>query len=215
MEDRRVPFQDEHIVVAVKPYGVLSEAHDSQPNLPAMISEQLGCEIYPVHRLDKTTQGLMLYAKTQKAAAELSAMIQHGEVEKIYLAVAEGTAEQNGELSDLLYFDRRMGKSYVVRRERKGVKRAVLTYERLNTGTIGDIPVSLLKINLQTGRTHQIRVQLASRKMPLAGDRRYGSHIAAKEIALCSSQLRFSHPFTGEPLHFTYTPADAVFQKLL
>lgn len=204
--DAHIIFQDDHIVIAIKPYGVLSEAHDTQPNLPAMLREQCGCEVYPVHRLDKTTHGVMVFAKTRESAAKLSALIQKGEVEKTYLAVVEGVPEERGEMTDLLYFDRSKGKSYVVRRERKGVKQASLIYERLSTGELNGVTVSKVRIRLLTGRTHQIRVQFASRQMPLVGDRRYGSHIDAKNIALCAAELLFPHPITGEKLRFTCDP---------
>ena len=207
----RAFFQDRHIIVVFKPYGVLSEAHENQPNMPAILRELTGGEIYTVHRLDKTTEGLMVYAKTPDAAAKLSGAIQRGEVEKTYLAVVEGTPDESGEMTDLLYFDRSRNKSYVVKRERRGVKQAKLCYERLETAQLNGIAVSKVRIRLLTGRTHQIRVQFASRKMPLVGDRRYGSHIPAENIALCAAELRFPHPLTGEVLSFNGTPDNEIF----
>lgn len=211
--DACIFFQDEHIIVAFKPSGVLSEAHESQPNMPAILRELTGGEVFTVHRLDKTTEGLTVYAKTADAAAKLSAAIQRGEVEKTYLALVEGIPDESGELTDLLYYDRMKGKSYIVKRPRKGVKEAKLRYERIGISQIGGSTVSTVKIRLLTGRTHQIRVQFASRKMPLVGDRRYGSHIPADDIALCAAELRFIHPFTGEELHFTCTPKNPVFNQ--
>ena len=209
-------YQDEHLIVVYKPYGVLSEAHESKPNLPALLGEEIGARIYPVHRLDRTTQGLMVYAKTEEAARRLSAMLQNGGIEKTYLAVIEGKpAEKEGKLTDLLFFDRRKNKSFVVKRERNGVKRAELDYTVLSTGEIDGNAVSLVKIRLLTGRTHQIRVQFASRKMPLVGDRRYGSRISDDEIALCSAELSFKHPFTGEALAFRYEPKQEIFRSLM
>jgi len=209
----RVYYQDEHLAVVCKPYGVLSEEDDKKPNMPALLRELPGCEsIYPVHRLDRTTQGLMVYAKTEEAARRLSRLIRDGGMEKIYLAVIEGVPrEPSGELSDLLYFDRKKNKSYVVKRERKGVKRARLLYETLGTAEHNEKALSLLKIRLLTGRTHQIRVQFASRKMPLVGDRRYGSSVMNDHIALCSYQLRFIHPFSDDEMSFTYPPTDGAF----
>lgn len=208
-----VYYQDEHLVVACKPYGVLSEVDDKKPNMPALLRKLLGCEsIYPVHRLDRTTQGLMVYAKTEEAARRLSRLIRDGGMEKIYLAVIGGVPrEPSGELSDLLYFDRKKNKSYVVKRERRGVKRARLLYETLGTAEHNEKALSLLKIRLLTGRTHQIRVQFASRKMPLVGDRRYGSSVPGDNIALCAHQLRFIHPLTDEEMSFTYPPTDGAF----
>ena len=209
--DARVLFQDPHIIVAVKPYGVLSEAHDSLPNMPALLRDQCGCEVFPVHRLDKTTEGVMLYAKTREAAASLSDAIRQGTIEKTYLAVVEGIPDESGEMTDLLYFDRRKNKSYVVKRERKGVKEARLRYERLSVSEHDGIPVAAVRIRLDTGRTHQIRVQFASRRMPLVGDRRYGSRIPADNIALCACALAFPHPVTGETMRFAHTPDNMIF----
>lgn len=205
-------YQDEHLAAAYKPYGVLCEENEKSPNMPALLKAELGCdEIYPVHRLDRTTQGVMVYAETKEAAKRLSALIQSGGMEKTYLAVVEGEPQEpSGEMRDLLYFDRKKNKSYVVKRERKGVKEAVLRYETLQTTEIDGRTLSLLKIVLLTGRTHQIRVQFASRKMPLAGDRRYGS-TARGDIMLCSSELRFIHPFTSEEMCFSFTPTNEYF----
>ena len=209
----KILFSDPQLAAAVKPYGALSESDSKKPNMPAILKEALGCEeIYPVHRLDRTTQGLIIYAKTPEAAKRLSAMAQNGEIEKIYLAVVEGLPdEESGALTDLLYYDRQKNKSYAVKRMRKGVKEARLSYEIVGTSEYDGKKISLLRIRLQTGRTHQIRVQFASRKMPVAGDRRYGSTIALENIMLCSSQLSFRHPFTGEELRFEYNPDDELF----
>ena len=208
-----VIYQDNDIIVAFKPYGLLSEEDEAKPNLSAVLKEETGCSsIYTVHRLDRTTQGLMVYAKTQEAAKRLSKTIQDGEMEKRYLAVTEGAPlERSGELRDLLYFDRKKNKSYVVKRDRKGVKEAVLWYEMLSAREYEGQALSLLKIRLLTGRTHQIRVQFASRKMPLVGDRRYGSRVPCLHIMLCSAELRFEHPFTGEKMSFSHVPTNEYF----
>ena len=209
--DARVLFRDEHIAVVFKPYGMLSEAHDSLPNLPAFLREECGCGACPVHRLDRTTEGLMVYALTPAAAAVLSEAIRSGNLHKEYLAAVEGVPEDRAELCDLLYYDRARGKSYVVRRARRGVREARLRYERLACAEYEGRAVSLVRIELLTGRTHQIRVQFASRRHPLVGDRRYGSGIAAEHIALCACSLRFPHPVTGEELRFDCAPTDEMF----
>ena len=209
--EARVLFQDEHILVAYKPYDVLSEMHDSRPNMPAILRELCGGEVYPVHRLDRTTQGLMLYARNSKTAATLSEIIRSGRMRKSYLAEAEGVTDNDGELRDLLYYDRARNKSYVVKHQRKGVKEAILRYERLGTGEYDGAAVSLLRVGLITGRTHQIRVQFASRRHPLVGDRRYGSTVRSDHIALCCCELCFPHPVTGEEMRFTHTPDDGIF----
>ena len=215
MQDKlTILFQDDHLIVAVKPYGVFSEFDEHKPNMPSLLKNEAGCDpVYPVHRLDRTTQGVMVYALSEDAARRLSAMIQQGQLEKTYLAVVEGVPEgSRGEYTDLLYFDRCKNKSYVVKRERKGVKQARLQYEVLQTIEHEERSLSLLRIRLMTGRTHQIRVQFASRKTPLVGDRRYGSHIPADHIQLCSAKLSFSHPFTGEELSFSHEPTDEYFK---
>ena len=208
-----VLFLDNHIIVTYKPYGVLSESDEHKSNMPALLREECGCDtIFTVHRLDRTTQGLMVYAKTQEAARRLNTMVQRGEVVKNYLAVIEGKPDPRaGEMTDLLYFDRRKNKSYVVKRERKGVKEACLTYETLQTEDVNGTALSLVKVRLVTGRTHQIRVQFASRRLPLAGDRRYGSRIACENIHLCASELQFNHPFSGEEMYFSYEPTNEYF----
>lgn len=210
--EERILFEDAHIVAAFKPYGMLSEPHDSLPSLPAALEERCGSRIFTVHRLDRTTEGLIVYAKTPAAAAKLSEKIGQRALRKEYLAVTQGVTEDGGELRDLLYYDRARSKSYVVSRERRGVKEARLTYERLSAAEYQGSAVSLVRVALITGRTHQIRVQFASRRHPLAGDRRYGSSIDIPHIALCACSLAFDHPMTGEPMRFDCEPTEAVFR---
>ncbi len=205
-------YRDEHIIVAYKPYGVLSEAHDTKPNMPALLKSEPGGEIFTVHRLDRTTQGLIVYARTAEAAKKLSANLQSGEFRKTYLAVVSGEPDnESGELSDLLFFDRKKNKSYIATGKRVGVKEALLSYELIGRAELNGKAISLISIKLITGRTHQIRVQFASRKMPLLGDRRYGSDIKTDQIMLCSSELRFLHPISSKPLSFSYTPKNEAF----
>ena len=201
-------YRDAHLVVAVKPCGVLSEDGVREEGMPALMQKELGGAVYPVHRLDRTTEGLIVYARTRQAAAALSA----GELRKTYLAAVEGIPDSGGELSDLLYYDRSRNKSYVVSRERRGVKHAALRYERLGTAEYEGKAISLVRVVLITGRTHQIRVQFASRRHPLVGDRRYGSSVPAEQIALCACGLRFLHPVSGEELRFDCAPTNKVFQ---
>lgn len=168
--------------------------------------------LFPVHRLDKETEGLMVYARHTKAAAALSRSLTEGNMQKEYVAVVCGIPEKTaGELTDRLFYDHKRGKSFVVDRMRKGVKEAKLTYTVLETKN----EHSLLHIALLTGRTHQIRVQFASRGLPLAGDRRYGAPEEGCRLALCAYRLRFPHPATGEPLSFCILPSsetEAVWQ---
>lgn len=202
-----IVFFDNDIIVCVKPRGVLSEG-DGDGTLPAMLQEwsrQRGGDgqVYPVHRLDRETEGLMVYARNRRAAAYLSGEIAEGRMEKEYLAVACGRPEADTDtLRDLLFYDRGRGKSYVVKRMRKGVKEAVLDYSVLDSREAR----SLLRVCLHTGRTHQIRVQLASRGMPLVGDRRYGAPAGREALALYCYRLSFLHPNGKAPLDFTSLP---------
>jgi len=180
--------------------------HTGQP-----VSEK-PIQIFPVHRLDRTTAGLMVYTLNKSAAAVLSEEIQSGELEKIYTAAVHGKPEcAEGEMRDFLFFDRRKCKSFVSDKKRGGTKEAVLKYKLLETAENerwGE--VSTVRVKLMTGRTHQIRVQFASRGMPLLGDGKYGSRANFKGCALVSSKLRLTHPVTAEKMEFTI-PADMDF----
>ena len=149
-------YSDKNIVVIVKPVGL-----DSEHDVPA----QLGGEIYPIHRLDKNVGGVMVYAKTKSAAATLSKAVQDGAMVKEYIAMVHGTPPEQGDWTDLLFKDSAKNKVFVVKKERKGVKKARLEFHRLSEGE-----TSLVHIRLYTGRSHQIRVQFASRGFPLVGD---------------------------------------------
>ena len=164
-------YSDENIAVIVKPVGL-----DSEKDVPQQLAKQLGGGFLTVHRLDQNVGGVMVYARNSKAAAELSRQIQSGSFAKEYVALVHGTPEETGDWTDLLFKDSRKNKVFVVKKERAGVKKARLTYQRLRAGE-----QSLVRIRLYTGRSHQIRVQFSSRGFPLVGDHKYGSR--AKETA--------------------------------
>ncbi len=193
-------FQDSDIVVAIKPPEILSQSDEKgRANAVDILSEMTGSDIFPVHRLDKGVGGVMIFAKNAKSAAELSRQVSDRTMEKTYLALLHGEiAEERGRLEDLLFFDRVKNKSFVVKRERRGVKKALLDYECIEKGE----GKSLVKVKLITGRTHQIRVQFSSRGYPLFGDRRYGAKDEVKDIALLSKEISFMHPRTGERMTF-------------
>lgn len=194
-------YQDDALIVCIKPRGVLSQEASGQANMVSLLRECANSEIFPVHRLDREVTGVMVYAKTKAAAAALSAQIAAHTFQKIYLARVHGVPEPpKGTWEDLLFKDSAKNKVFVVRRERKGVKRAVLSYEVLAVDAQGN---ALVKIALQTGRTHQIRVQFASRRHPLLGDRKYGARDEATFLHLQSQSLAFSHPVTGEQMTFS------------
>ena len=177
--------QTPQLVLCVKPVGVRAQG-EAEADLPALLKRQLGCEIYPVHRLDQAVGGVMVFAKTAPAAAKLSQAIAGGTLQKEYLAVLGARPkDDSGELFDLLFHDRTKNKTYVVSRQRKGVKEAKLAYRVLDVQN----GLCLVRIRLYTGRTHQIRVQFASRGMPLVGDGKYGSRKNAASPALWSYAL--------------------------
>ena len=196
----KILYQDQEIVVCIKPRNVLSQAgKPGETSMPGLLKEQLGSEIYPVHRLDRQVGGVMVYAKTQESAAYFSREIQQGNLKKEYLAVVHGCPDaDSGELNDLLLHDARKNKSYVVSRMRGGVKKARLSYAVLTRAA----DRTLVQVRLFTGRTHQIRVQFASRKLPLIGDGRYGG--GSGELALWSVRLTFR--YHGKELCFTEKP---------
>ena len=201
-------YEDKNIVFCVKPAGVLSQSDEKgRENMPAMLAEKCGTQIFPVHRLDLEVGGVMVFAKSSQAAAKMSEITaSHDKFVKTYLAVVEGDLEEKGTLEDLLYHDKCKNKTYVVKRERRGVKKAKLEYEVLQTATIEGRTLSLVKVRLYTGRTHQIRVQFASRGFPIAGDRRYGASANQSKIHLFSHKIEFVSPFDRSTLAFEALP---------
>ena len=187
-------YQDQQIVVAVKPVGP-----DSEHAFPGMLLEALGGEIYPLHRLDANVGGVMVYARTKAAAARFSKLIQEGQLVKEYVALVHGTPPETGDWQDLLWKDAKKNKVFVVTRERKGVKAARLQFTRLTEGEI-----SLVRIRLHTGRSHQIRVQFSSRGFPLVGDHKYGSR--AKETAPMLFSCCLTFPHKGRSMGFEAFP---------
>lgn len=201
-------FKDRDIVVAIKPRGVLSEGGTGEDNMPALLLPLVG-KVYPVHRLDRGVGGVMVYARNPHAAAALSRAVQTGALCKEYTAVVAGVPAANGEWRDLLYHDARANKTFVVDRERRGAREAVLRYRVLESVTHEGTTLSRVSITLLTGRSHQIRVQFASRKHPLVGDGKYGSRQKATFPALAATALSFPHPTSGKPLSFAApTPTD-------
>lgn len=198
-------YEDTQILVCEKPAGVIAE----EGGMPALLRAESGArDIFCVHRLDRETAGLMVCAKTKAAAAALSAAIAAGRMEKRYLALVQGTPPAAGKWRDLLFRDAKQNKSYVVARERRGVREAKLRFETLETRN----GVSLVRVALETGRSHQIRVQFASRGFPLLGDKKYGSAYRDRPLALYACELAFPHPKTGEPLRFERKPEGEVWQ---
>ena len=200
----RILYVDEDIVVCVKPPRVLST--DEPGGVPELVRQALGQpegDVRTVHRLDRVVSGLMVLARSAQAASELSRQIREDLFEKEYLAVVHGVPEAaEGRLCDLLYRDKARKMTMVARETGKGVQEAYLRYRVLGSAN----GLSRVRIRLETGRTHQIRVQFASRNMPLVGERKYSTLEDDCEIALWSYRLAFFHPVTGAPLEFILEP---------
>lgn len=197
-------YLDSDIVVCIKPARVLST--DEPGGLPDLIRQELGDEkadIRTVHRLDRVVSGVMVLARNAKAASELSRQMREDAFQKEYLAVIHGVPEdKNGTLVDLLYRDKARKMTMVAAEPAKGVQEAILDYEVLNRKE----SLSLVRVNLRTGRTHQIRVQFSSRNLPLVGERKYAVLEDPCEIALWSHKIGFTHPRTGKWMEFSHKP---------
>ena len=199
-------YVDDDILVCLKPARVLST--DEPGGVPDLAREALGdasADVRTLHRLDRVVAGLMVLARNPNAASELSRQIREDEFEKEYLAVVHGCPEsESGTLRDLLGRDKARKMTYVATEPAKGVQEAVLDYTVLNHTE----EMSRVLIRLHTGRTHQIRVQFASRGMPLVGERKYSTLDDPCEIALWSHRIGFTHPKTGEKMVFSHQPPE-------
>lgn len=197
-------YSDNHVVICVKPPRVIST--DEPGGVPELVRHALGeasCDVRTVHRLDRVVSGLMVLARTPEAASELSRQIRNDEFEKEYLAVIHGLpSDESGKLNDLLLRDKARKMTMVVTQMDKGVQPASLQYWVLDSKN----DMSRVRIKLETGRTHQIRVQFASRGMPLVGERKYSTLEDPCEIALWSYSIAFTHPATGEKMRFALEP---------
>ena len=202
-----IVYLDRDIVVCIKPARVLST--DEPGGLPDLIREELGdpkADIRTVHRLDRVVSGLMVLARNAKAASELSRQVREDEFGKEYLAVVHGVpAEKNGTLRDLLLRDKTRKMTLVTDTPGKRVQVAILHYQTLGTRN----GMSRVRIQLVTGRTHQIRTQFASRGLPLVGERKYAVLEDGCEIALWSHRIAFTHPVSGERMEFTKEPPES------
>ncbi len=198
----QILYQDSDIVVCVKPARVLST--DEPGGLPELLRAELGTKDFrTVHRLDRVVSGLMVVARNAAAASELSQQIRENEFEKEYQAVVHGRPDaESGTLRDLLGRDKARKMTYVATEPGKDIQEAVLDYWVLAKNA----DFSKVRIRLHTGRTHQIRVQFASRAMPLVGERKYSEVNDPCEIALWSYRLGFTHPKTGEKMAFSLEP---------
>lgn len=202
----KLVYVDNDIIVCIKPARVLST--DEPGGVPELVRQALGdvdADVRTVHRLDRVVGGLMVLARSAQAASALSQQIRENTFEKEYLAVVHGSPVQDtGHFWDLLARDKARKMTMVVQEEGKGVQPAALNYRVMKKS--GEL--SRVHIRLETGRTHQIRVQFASRGMPLVGERKYSTLEDNCEIALWSYRLAFTHPGTGEYMEFTMEPPE-------
>ena len=200
-------YLDKDIVVCIKPPRVLST--DEPGGLPDLVREALGdpkADVRTVHRLDRVVSGVMVLARNHAAASELSRQIREDQFQKEYLAVVHGKpAEEQGTLRDLLGRDKARKMTFVATEMAKGVQEAILHYQLQSTNGA----LSKVRIQLETGRTHQIRVQFSSRGFPLVGERKYSLLEDGCPIALWSCHLAFTHPVTGKPMDFELAPPAA------
>ena len=198
-------YQDRDIIVCVKPPRVLST--DEPGGVPELVRQALGDEnanVRTVHRLDRVVSGLMVLARSAKMASELSRQIREGEFGKEYLAVVHGATKERETLRDLLLRNKQERKTYIVTEPGKDVQEAILHYQTLNTNK----DLSRVRIQLETGRTHQIRAQFSGRGWPLVGDRKYSLLEEDCEIALWSYRLTFNHPYSSKPMEFVLEPPE-------
>ena len=197
-------YQDANILVCIKPARVLST--DEPGGLPGLVREALGdpkADVRTVHRLDRVVSGVMVLARSANAASELSRQIREDQFRKEYLAVIHGRPENpEGTLHDLLARDKARRMTFVAEAPGKGVQEAALSYRVLEYAN----GMSLVRVRLHTGRTHQIRVQFSSRGMPLVGERKYAVWNDPCELALWSAKIGFYHPGTGEWVEFSKEP---------
>lgn len=197
-----IVYQDRDIIVCIKPAGVLST--DEPGGLPELVRQTLGdpdANVRTVHRLDRVVSGLVVLARSKKAASVLSQQIRQDRFEKEYMAVVHGKPVPEGTFRDLLFRNKEERKTYIVSAPGKDVQEAILDYRVLNSTDA----YSRVKICLRTGRTHQIRTQFSGRGFPLVGDKKYGLQEEC-DIALWSCRLAFDHPWTGARMEFTAQP---------
>lgn len=211
-------YEDSFLLCVIKPSGMPAQPDKTgdMDILTFLQQKEKSNAIGLIHRLDRPVGGVMLFAKTKEAEGILSQMVQKKQIKKEYFAVVCGKANEKENLEDYLLKNGRTNLSSVVDKNTKGAKKAVLSYDRKEVLEEGDCFLSLLKIELETGRHHQIRVQLSQRGLPIWGDQKYNTIQKMKKgtkIALWSYSLTFLHPKTGEILFIKAIPEGEPFSK--
>lgn len=213
--------EDEHIIVCYKPAGIPTQTKKlGEQDMVSLLKNYLkGGYVAVIHRLDQPVEGLLVFAKTPFAARELNKGLQGAGFGKHYKAVLWGIPEQKKAiLEDYLVKDGRTNTSRVCEPSEKDAKKAVLLYEVITTGKDGDKDVSLVQVKLDTGRHHQIRVQMANMGCPVWGDAKYNTAIVQdrrfRQIALCAYRLKFIHPKTTKKMEFEIEPKGEGFSNI-
>ena len=203
--DMNIQYEDKELLVVYKPAGLATQsARVTSPDLVSSVTRHLkGAPVYVVHRLDQPVRGVMVFAKTKEAAADLSRQVQTKMADKFYYAVTDGVPEQKkGTLEDYLLRDGKTNTSKVVSKSTEGAKSARLDYEV----TAQNKTNAILRIRLDTGRHHQIRVQLANAGIPIVGDTKYNFKEtmtrSGNGLLLCSYKIGFKHPKTHKKMEF-------------
>ena len=225
-----IVYEDEYMMAVVKPYGVPAQAdHSNREDMISIVKNEIFDRgdtdeepyLAVINRLDRPVSGIMLFAKTEEAAAKLSDLLQDHKIEKCYQAVVRGEVpEDEGTLTDWLLFDKKENVSRIVLEGTKGAKKAQLSYEVLDIIDTDEGTFTYLLVRLMTGRHHQIRCQLSHAGFPIWGDVKYGKGTQGRgrkhrpEIGLYSSRITFAHPYTGEEVFLHREPEGAAFELL-
>lgn len=212
--DIKIIYEDNHILVVEKPVNVLTQADKTKdPDMVTMLKayikkkyKKIGAVYLGlVHRLDRPVGGVMVFARTSKAASRISKSIRNMELRKIYYAVVRGKPDlATGKLENFLVKDEKINTVMIVPEETKDSKRAILRYNLIDAKD----NLSLVKIRLYTGRPHQIRVQMANIKHPIFGDQKYGADVntTGQQLALWSYEITFEHPVKKETVSYSSKP---------
>ena len=210
----KIIFEDNHLLVVEKPVNILSQGDDTNDKDMVNLLKQYVKEKYNkpgevylglIHRLDRPVGGVMVFARTSKAAARLSEQVRNKDFRKKYLVITDGKFEKNkGVLEDYLLKNEKTNTSKVVKESTRNAKLAILDYEVLKYNE--EINLSVVKVNLHTGRHHQIRVQMANAGHSICGDQKYGRRGRGKQICLWAYELTIFHPITRQEMTFKVLP---------
>lgn len=214
-----IRYEDKDIFVCYKPAGLaVQSARMGQMDMESLLKNYEASKnpgqmpfVGVVHRLDQPVEGLLVFGKNKKATAKLNQNLAQEGLGKKYLAVVHGIVTEKGRLEDYLKKDVRQNASSVVQKGTSQSKKAVLSYEPLQTKDL----MTLVEIEIDTGRHHQIRVQMSHAGMPLAGDKKYGREDGIDHVALCAHKIVFPHPITGKKMKFEIRPQGTAFQPFL